>query len=377
MRKLISPKAWKLWGIGVMGLLAGAALLRAGQFAAEAGSGTSDGFIRLFDPANGRALRVYGSVMLLLSGQLAMLIWWVRSRSPLDFGGRYRVWMKIAAAGVAASLFLITDFHVLVMELIQGQTGINRSIQLELCWLAPVAIFAAFLLRMMHQEMRENRVSLVLLWTAAASGLMTTLQIAGFPLPDSESDTQLVKAGTALFAQLGLMMSLLFHTRHVIYVSLDPPTKKSVSVRSLFRFRLPRLRLPRLRFPRLRMPARFRRTEIEKTNAVNQNEVEESSLREPTSAKQSRKKQRQTTAPHDSDHPSQQATTLAEHSSVSSTENHDSRIEEFAQNLRVDESIDNELLKGLSKKQRRKLRKQHRKTQRAASSRSPDIDDEN
>jgi hypothetical protein len=37
LRKLISPKAWKLWGIGLMGLLAGVALLRAGQIAAEAG----------------------------------------------------------------------------------------------------------------------------------------------------------------------------------------------------------------------------------------------------------------------------------------------------------------------------------------------------
>jgi uncharacterized membrane protein len=193
--------------------------------------------------------------MFMLFGELAMLIWWVRSRSPLDFGGRYRVWMKIAAAGIAASLFLITDFHFLIMDVIQRQAGINLSYQLELCWLVSVAICAAFLLRVMHQEMRENRVSLLLLWAAAAGGLLTPLQTTGFFLPGFTGDTQLVKSGTALFAQLGLTMSLLLHTRHVIYVSLDPPAKKSVPVRSLFTFRLPRLRLPHLRLPQLRLPA--------------------------------------------------------------------------------------------------------------------------
>ena len=288
LRKLISPKAWKLWGIGLFGLLVGVALLRAAQIATETGSGASSSFVLLFDPASGRALRVYGSVMFLLFGQLAMLIWWVRSRSPLDFGGLYRVWMKRAAAGVAASLILITDFHFLIMDVIHRQTGINRSFQLELCWLAPAAICAAFLLRAMYQELRENRVSLVLLWTAAASGLMTTLQIAGFLLPGFERDTQLVKAGTALFAQLVLMMSLLFHTRFVIYVSFDPPRKKSLSVRSLFTFR----------FPQLRMSALFRRTETEKSEAVNHYAVDKPSLSKTTLAKQSRQKRKSQDVPN-------------------------------------------------------------------------------
>ncbi|MCH7688862.1 MAG: hypothetical protein IH899_19630 [Planctomycetes bacterium] len=306
----------------------------------------------------------------MLSGQLAMLSWWVRSRSPLDFGGRYRVWMKIAAGSILASLFLITDFHFLITEAIQRQTGISHSSQLKLCWLVPAAMCAAFLLRMMHQEMRENRLSLVLLWTAAACGLTTTLQIVNAPLPQLEGDPQLVKAGTALFAQLGLMMSLLFHTRHVIYVSLDPPAKKSLSVWSLFRFRLPRLRLPRLWSPHLRVPALFRRTEIEKSKAVIHYNVDEPLLSKTTSAEQSRQKRKSQEAPHD-------VASLTNHSTVSQVEKRASQIDEFTQNMRVDEPIDNELLKGLSKKQRRKLRTQHRKMQRAASSRSPDIDDEN
>jgi hypothetical protein len=359
LRKLISPKAWKLWGIGLLGLLAGVALLRAGQFAAEAGSGTSDGFVRLFDPVNGRAMRVYGSVLLMISGQLAILIGWVRSRSPLDFGGRYRVWTKIAAAGVAASLFLITDFHLLIMDVIQWRTNMDQSYQLQLCWLIPAVICAAFLFRMMHQEMRENRLSLVLLWVAAASGLITTLQNAGVSLPGFEGETQLLKSGIVLFAQLSLMMSLLFHTRHVIYVSLDPPEKKSVPKRSRSQIRLPRLRLTNL----------FRRTEREKSKEADQNDVEEPSVNKPPFIKKPRKKCTSNEAPTDSP-------TSTNQSLVTQEEKRASQIEEFNQNLRVDEPIDTDLLKGLSKKQRRKLRKQHRQMQRSASSESPDSDDE-
>ena len=136
------------------------------------------------------------------------------------------------------------------------------------------------------------------------------------------------------------------------------PAKKSQPARPLFTFRLPRLRLSAL----------FRRTEREKTQAANQNDVEEPSVSEPSSAKQPRKKCKTKEAPENSTYSTNQ-------SLVTQEEKRASQIDEFTQNLRIDEPIDTELLKGLSKKQRRKLRKQHRQMQRIASSPSSDSDD--
>jgi len=332
LRKLISPKAWKLWGIGLIGFLVSLALLRAGQIASAQGSGASPEFVRLFHPTSGQALRVYGSLLFLLSGQLAMLIWWVRSCSPLDFAGRYRVWTRIAAAGLAAALLLTTDTSGFIKEQITKLTDISSLIPLELFWLIPVIGCAALFLWLMHQEMRENRLSLVMLWASAVCGLMTAWQSVSLAVPALAEKSELLEAGTALFAQLSLFMSLLFHTRYVIYISSDPPPKRFANSR----FRLRRLHVS-LPLSRKSQPDSDYETDDDST-LINAEETSEEDVQQPSGYETSSESEADAARP---------------------------QLDGSIQSLRVDEPLDKELLKGLSKRERRKLRKEHRKMQRA------------
>lgn len=365
LRKLISPKAWKLWGIGFVGLLTGVALLKAGQMVAQPENNLGPVFAGLFAFTSGQIPRVYGSLLLLLSGQLAMLIWWVRSRSPLDFAGKYRIWSRIAAAGIIASLLLITDAHHLAMEIIARHSSIDRIHQLQLCWLIPITLFATFFVGLMHREMQDNRTSTVLLWLAAGCGLMTALQSVDVILPGTENRQEMAQAGTALFAQLSLFMGLLLHGRYVIYVTADPPVKRTKRVH----FRLPGIRIPKIRLPRLRLPKISRPSKA--IAPADQSEPSPSpspSLPLPLPLPQQKTK---ITVEKQPDSPSRKTAEPIKAESAAASD----PLEESVKNLRVDEPIDQGSLKGLSKKERRQLRKQHRKMQR--SSRSSDYDDEN
>ena len=74
---MISSRLWKLSGIGLLALAVGAGILTAGAEVPLRGAEFGPGFVRLFDLASGDAVRYYNSLLMLLSGQLALLICWM------------------------------------------------------------------------------------------------------------------------------------------------------------------------------------------------------------------------------------------------------------------------------------------------------------
>src|SRR5579872_7370008 len=90
LRKIVSSKLWKHSIVGLCGLLLAGGLLVSGWAAHVNPARLGPGFVWLFDLSAARFVRSYLSTAMLLSSQLALLIWWLRSQSLQDFKGRYR-----------------------------------------------------------------------------------------------------------------------------------------------------------------------------------------------------------------------------------------------------------------------------------------------
>ena len=177
-----------------------------------------------------------------------LLIGWARSRSMSDFGGRYRVWRWLAAVLFVLSAGVLTRTDRALTATLDW-AGFERPWPLpSLDWMVPLGALALPLLWLSDREVRVSRVARVHLWQAAVllgSGLALPL-VDRIDLPQEP----LLAHGLILAGLLSLGMSLLWFTRHVLYLSSEPA---QIRKRDLLKWVRPafgwlgRLRLPKLR----------------------------------------------------------------------------------------------------------------------------------
>ncbi|MEX2287481.1 MAG: hypothetical protein WD648_10355 [Planctomycetaceae bacterium] len=225
LRKAISRRLWKIWGVGSLGLMVGAALIAASFYADRYYPILGPGFSHLFDLAGGRAIRFYGVVAFLLSGLLSVFVWWARSRSHKDFRRRYRIWSRFAGACFLFSFLIGTDAHLALNETILWFWKRGPVPPAPWSWLAPTGCCVFVFLLMLHRDMRECRASLTMLWMAALSWTAAGgMFVAGGKIPGDPLVIAMIQAGTMVFGHWCLLMSLLLHARHVVYKSAEPPS---------------------------------------------------------------------------------------------------------------------------------------------------------
>ena len=203
------------------------------------------GFGGLFNLKNGPLVACYSALLLILAGQYALLIYWARSHSTEDFGGRFRLWNWVALTWFTYAFCLSTEGHLAwtqsVLWFLHG-----RHIEVpRLCWLIPAAAVGGEFLWLLHRDMRNSRLSAPMLWLAAA----VCLTAGVLPLVPNATVNALVGPALIMGGPLCLFVSMLLHARHVVHLSAEPPPLR----RFRLPFRLPRLRLPHLRFPRIRL----------------------------------------------------------------------------------------------------------------------------
>lgn len=373
LRKLISPKLWKLWSFGGVALAIAVGILVAGVMAETDGKVVGPGFVRLFGLTGGPAVTWYCGLLLLLSGQLAWLIWWARSRSLRDFAGRYRIWSWTAAAGFAFAGLVATGAHRAWSETMGWLWPLDFWNKDVLCWLVPAAIIVAWLVRSLSQEMRDCRSSLWLLRLSGAGWVSACLPMLGPGFAPGNAHSRLLHAGAVLFASVCLFESFLLHCRHVIYVTAEPPDPPAKNPRRFVTIFLRQCaaRLSRLHLPRTPRTFPFTRKSIPPAPSRERNndpppQGASRGTHRPPPEKESIPQQSASLnqAPREesgTEHRADQSTrdsgsTSAKSAVVQVDEPHDSATKE----------PDKELLKGLSKRDRRKLRKQWRDQQQAS-----------
>lgn len=224
LTQVVPQRLWMCWAIGAIGAFLSGVFLSAWLLAENAsshGSALSD-MISLFAD---RLLRAGGAVAWLLAGQLSCAVWWARSRSRLDYGGRFHVWGWTAAGFFLAAMMCLTDSHRFVAQVVAWEfTGATeRSTGVTAIWLLPIFVGGLTLWATLATEFRDSLHSRVLHSLAAVMAFL--LVIAEFSVGRIGTETEREFLGKLLLVAMQWchLMSVWLHLRHVVHVSADPP----------------------------------------------------------------------------------------------------------------------------------------------------------
>lgn len=234
---LISPRLWKHALVGVACALAWAGMLLLG----DAADRTDSGLANIIGLQAGHLARFFSTVMLLAAGQLAFINLWYRSRSRKDFNGSYKVWFYTAVGWLTLCAFTATGSHWNLADAVLAGRPVPVWNGRMVVWLIPGAIVAVSLYRLLLREMRDCRGSLCLLRLSGVAALGCVAGLLLGPFLGSPRTQLLWGTGLSSLWHLLLALSMLLHARHVIHVSNEPPATPIQP----WRWKLPSLSLGR------------------------------------------------------------------------------------------------------------------------------------
>jgi hypothetical protein len=233
LRNVISIRYWKLALVILCATAAGAGVLFGGWAATIYGEQLGPGFVMLFRLDAARLVRGFATIGFLLAGELALLIGWARSQSLQDFNGRYRSWVLCAVVAFVAALGLETQLGAALSATAGWLWSEPFWHKESLCWLIPAAICGLFAHAYAVREMRDCRLSLSFAWLAALLACATAALVLSRPLALPDPQPRLFECGLALGSVVCLFASLTFHARHVVYVCVDPPAIRPSRLRAI------------------------------------------------------------------------------------------------------------------------------------------------
>lgn len=223
---LIPRAAWKLGLFSFVGVFfwSGLAWLQWSNFPAR-------GLLGIAAVHAEQGLRFLSVVSLLFATQLCFTIWWYRSRSRKDFGGRYRVW---AWAGTFWAVCLVSTgmgLHWPLSMLAYQAWPIYAWKPELLYWLTPFAIGVLALHQLISLEMRHAKWSRSLWNCSLVCGcLVGVLQVCGELLVEGAVVHDALCAATSLWHLL-IAVTLLVHARFVVHVTNEAAPRKTARFR--------------------------------------------------------------------------------------------------------------------------------------------------
>ncbi len=222
----IPGKAWQTWLLFAAAVLLVVGLFEAGRAVDRAPDFYGRELSALLSLESGRLLRTTGSLLLLLAGQLALVIWSARTRSTRDFSGRYDVWVWTAAAWFVFAFAHQTEAHRAwseVASLVWEPDFWNKTI---LSWFAPTVAAGGVLWTSARADARRCRSAWTLMTLAPLAWIASGLLALGIGSRWLAPWQDLLVHGTALTGHLAGFGAMLLHARYVTYVCNDPPVKR-------------------------------------------------------------------------------------------------------------------------------------------------------
>ena len=219
IRRLISPRLWKLVAFIAGSVLVTAGLVWFGMSRPIRESVFGDRFSNIFQLPNGSIFTWFSSLLLIGAAQLSFVIGWVRSRNQHDFGGNYRIWRWAAVLFFAGSVFVSTGFHLAVADIVTHFVNARYPYRDVLNWLLPVSLLSLPIVMKVIHDMSNCRFSTALFSTT----MVAAFTVAMTPIVE-RWDTD---PSTLAIAQMSvcclLFCSLLIHAWYVVHVSSEPP----------------------------------------------------------------------------------------------------------------------------------------------------------
>ena len=251
VRKVISRRPWKVIACCFAVLASAAGLIVTAWLGVTQPELLGPALVSLFQLPQPRAMLAAETGMTLLAGQLCLLIWWARSRSLQDFNGRYHFWLSAAFTCFGISMCTASGLHTAVVETLSLRQslptieGLSASDLLVAVWLAPTALIILVVARGMTREMSGNRAGLLfhraavllfMLWAGSQLELSRhqLLALSSHSLVQDQpalatgmaavlDQLPLVAASAGLLSTCLLFLATLLHTRYVIFLSVNPP----------------------------------------------------------------------------------------------------------------------------------------------------------
>jgi hypothetical protein len=240
------PSQWWKYLIGATLCLAMAAcLIFAGVCAAKWPHSAGNAIVSLFAFPEAKIATWFSSLLLTVSSQLALLIWWVRSQSLNDFNGRYWLWIRVASLWMALSLGMSTDAARVLQETfvhVCGGTAVGYSF---LGWLIPAGA-GLWIIWAVSAEMRGCRWSRWLLWAGAVFHALAAGLCFEWHEAVAVAHREVTFAASLLTGHVSIFLSMWIHARHVVHCTSEP----AANPRSAWRIPRPHFRLPAMRLPR-------------------------------------------------------------------------------------------------------------------------------
>lgn len=166
-----------------------------------------------------------------LAAQLAILIGWYRVQCKLDFRGHYRVWPWVTVALVIAAISSATDAHGLLGQIV-ARSGLLTWRADVISWLLPASLSALPLVVLLDRDVRRSRSSLYTLratwFLAVVSAWLELFAVDLRTIPWAVSARVILP----MFVMATLFVGLWFHARTVAYVCPDPPEVSESTARS-------------------------------------------------------------------------------------------------------------------------------------------------
>lgn len=231
----IPRAAWKLWtlvGLLFAGLVGIAVVfVQAPTFRSELAPALEP----LFRSDNPRLIHYLEIVFWTLAGQLALLVGWHRAHSRLDFRGRYRIWpwaavlMFVCGACSATSLHanagLVVHQTVKRTEAIQP-IGLNDRTGEQLAWMVPAIGLLLPTWLFLDRDIRRSLAAIMLMRLAAVMLVACMgLGLYGQRFLPAEQVSQ-IKILCGLFGAATLAVAMWVQGWYVAYVTPDPPVSK-------------------------------------------------------------------------------------------------------------------------------------------------------
>lgn len=219
----IPRSAWKLWTLAAILIAGVTAVAGMGFYRPTFRPELAPALDPLFQGDEPRLIVYLETVFWTLSGQLALLVGWHRAHSRLDFRGRYRIWPWAAAAMFLCGFCVVTNLHAGLGAVVYDLKLFDLSGP-RVGWLAPAVCLLLPFWLLIDRDLRRSVGSLVLLRTSLAcllSGVVVAWSGSSwFGKPVSSA----VELLCGLYGSAFLMLSLWVQGWYVAYVTPDPPT---------------------------------------------------------------------------------------------------------------------------------------------------------
>ena len=229
LRNVVPRRAFLLLGLLLSVSLVVAGIVAGAWYEAWGAGFAGSGYLRLLGLEQGRMAVWTTSAFLLLAAQLSLVIGWVRSYSLTDFDGRYRAWKRIAISWIVFAVVVGTQAHASLSQALVTQFKFEGIWQKEIfCWLLPIGILVAGVAWMMDGELKTSRTARLLLWSAVVASLAGTVVVLE-PVQLQVLTPRLLallRMGTLLAAAGLLIQALLVFLRHVVHVSPEPAARR-------------------------------------------------------------------------------------------------------------------------------------------------------